>query len=89
MRWWAIGAALQLATAPVLLILACFPATRARTLSTTFLSVGVALFCGTLYAMALGAPRWLGAITPLGGICLFIGWLAVAFVASRQRANAS
>lgn len=36
--------------------------------------LGVFLFAGTLYAMALGAPRWFGAITPLGGVSLLIGW---------------
>lgn len=36
---------------------------------------GSAIFAGTLYAMALGAPRWLGAITPIGGSALILGWL--------------
>jgi uncharacterized membrane protein YgdD (TMEM256/DUF423 family) len=36
---------------------------------------GVAIFCGTLYAMALGAPRWLGAVTPVGGVAFLAGWL--------------
>lgn len=44
---------------------------------------GVALFSGSLYAMALGAPRWLGAVTPLGGLALIVGWLAVALAAFR------
>lgn len=39
---------------------------------------GVALFCGSLYALALGAPHWLGALTPLGGLCLISGWLLLA-----------
>jgi uncharacterized membrane protein YgdD (TMEM256/DUF423 family) len=39
--------------------------------------VGVLIFSGTLYAMALGAPRWFGAITPIGGLALMLGWLAV------------
>ncbi|MEN9288956.1 MAG: hypothetical protein RL317_579, partial [Pseudomonadota bacterium] len=29
----------------------------------------------TLYAMALGGPRWLGAITPIGGTAMIVGWL--------------
>ena len=37
--------------------------------------VGIMLFCGSLYALALGAPHWIGAITPLGGTCLISGWL--------------
>lgn len=36
---------------------------------------GAAIFAITLYAMALGAPRWLGAVTPIGGGLLIIGWL--------------
>ena len=37
--------------------------------------VGTLLFCGSLYALALGAPRWVGAITPLGGMALIAAWL--------------
>ncbi len=40
---------------------------------------GVVVFSGTLYALALGGPRWLGAITPLGGLLLLAGWLSVLF----------
>ncbi|MDF3980926.1 DUF423 domain-containing protein [Luteibacter sp. PPL201] len=39
--------------------------------------VGIVLFSGSLYALALGAPRWTGAITPLGGVCFIAGWVAV------------
>ncbi|UTP38362.1 DUF423 domain-containing protein [Phenylobacterium sp. LH3H17] len=39
-----------------------------------FLS-GVLVFSGSLYAMALGAPRILGAITPIGGLLFLAGWL--------------
>jgi uncharacterized membrane protein YgdD (TMEM256/DUF423 family) len=53
---------------------------RARASGTT-----VALFSGTLYAMALGAPRWLGAITPLGGLSLIAAWLTVLVAALRTR----
>jgi uncharacterized membrane protein YgdD (TMEM256/DUF423 family) len=41
--------------------------------------VGSLLFSGTLFAMALGAPRWLGAITPLGGLGLLAGWALMAW----------
>ena len=40
---------------------------------------GGALFAGTLYLMALGAPRWLGAVTPVGGAMLIVGWLWLAW----------
>ncbi len=45
---------------------------------------GGALFAGTLYAMALGAPRWFGAITPIGGLLLIAGWLWLAWCAVRR-----
>ena len=48
------------------------------------LAFGAALFAGTLFAMALGAPRWFGAITPLGGTAMIVGWLLLAWRASRQ-----
>lgn len=44
---------------------------------------GTVIFAGTLYAMALGAPRWFGAITPIGGIGLLAGWALVALGALR------
>lgn len=38
------------------------------------LVAGIALFSGSLYLMALTNIRWLGAITPLGGLCFLAGW---------------
>lgn len=49
------------------------------------LLLGAALFAGTLYAMALGGPRWLGAVTPLGGLALILGWMWIAVVYLRGR----
>lgn len=40
--------------------------------------LGVVLFSGSLYALAFGAPRWLGPITPIGGLCFLLGWAALA-----------
>lgn len=37
-------------------------------------AAGIVLFSGSLYAMALTNMRWLGAITPLGGLCFLAGW---------------
>jgi uncharacterized membrane protein YgdD (TMEM256/DUF423 family) len=39
---------------------------------------GTVLFCGTLYVYALTGAKWLGPITPLGGLCLLLGWLLLA-----------
>ena len=43
------------------------------------LLAGSLVFSGTLYAMTLGAPRWLGAVTPIGGLLLLAGWLLLAW----------
>jgi uncharacterized membrane protein YgdD (TMEM256/DUF423 family) len=43
--------------------------------------VGTALFSGSLYALALTGTRWLGAITPLGGIAFLAGWICLALSA--------
>ena len=37
-------------------------------------SAGIVLFSGSLYGIAAGGPRWLGPITPLGGVALIAGW---------------
>ena len=42
------------------------------------LQIGVIIFAGSLYAMTLGAPRWFGAITPIGGLLMIAGWLWLA-----------
>ncbi|MCH2338276.1 MAG: DUF423 domain-containing protein [Pseudomonadales bacterium] len=35
---------------------------------------GILIFSGSLYVLAITGIRWLGAITPIGGVCLIIGW---------------
>jgi uncharacterized membrane protein YgdD (TMEM256/DUF423 family) len=44
-------------------------------------AAGTLLFSGSLYGLALGAPRWLGPVTPLGGAALIAGWLFAAAAA--------
>ncbi len=48
------------------------------------LQIGVIIFAGSLFAMTLGAPRWFGAITPIGGILMIAGWLWLAVTAFRM-----
>ena len=43
------------------------------------LTAGILLFSGTLYALSLSGIRWLGAITPLGGLCFIGGWSCLFF----------
>ena len=43
--------------------------------------VGIVLFSGSLYALSLGGIKWLGAITPLGGVAFLVGWGCLAIAA--------
>jgi uncharacterized membrane protein YgdD (TMEM256/DUF423 family) len=47
-------------------------------------ATGIIIFSGTLYILAATATRWLGAITPLGGVALLGGWLVLAFTKSPE-----
>ena len=44
---------------------------------------GTLLFSGSLYLLALGGPRWLGAVTPVGGLCFLAGWALLAWSVAR------
>jgi uncharacterized membrane protein YgdD (TMEM256/DUF423 family) len=44
---------------------------------------GTLIFSGSLYALALTGTRWLGAITPVGGVLFLLGWLLLAWAAWR------
>lgn len=46
--------------------------------------IGVAIFSGSLYALSLTGIKWLGAITPLGGVALIAGWGCLAIAALKQ-----
>jgi len=47
------------------------------------LLIGSLIFSGCLYAMVLGGPRWLGAVVPIGGSLLILGWVALAILVPR------
>ena len=46
-------------------------------------SFGMLVFTGTLWVLALSGMRWLGAITPIGGTALIVGWVALAVAAAK------
>ena len=56
---------------------------EALRLAAQLLLAGVLLFCGSLYALSLGAPRALGILTPLGGLAWIAAWLTFAWGAWR------
>jgi uncharacterized membrane protein YgdD (TMEM256/DUF423 family) len=73
---WEKAVFYHLIHAVVLLMIAGRPA-FAR-LPWSFFLVGIILFSGSLYVLAYTGIRWLGAITPLGGLCLLAGWAILA-----------
>ncbi|MHB1539770.1 MAG: DUF423 domain-containing protein [Steroidobacteraceae bacterium] len=50
------------------------PAMQQGRTSARVLVVGIVLFCGSLYALCLGVPRWVGVLTPLGGSLMIVAW---------------
>ncbi|MBA2079097.1 DUF423 domain-containing protein [Rhodanobacter sp. PCA2] len=50
---------------------------RAGRCATAAFALGIVLFAGSLYALALGAPRWVGIVTPFGGVAFVAGWIAL------------
>ncbi len=69
--WWHTGAVYHLLHAVAILALG----DRRAAAPAWCFAAGILVFSGTLYAMALGAPRWFGAVTPFGGLLLLAGWL--------------
>jgi uncharacterized membrane protein YgdD (TMEM256/DUF423 family) len=48
-------------------------------------ALGIVLFSFSLFALAAGGARWLGWATPVGGLALILGWLALATLSLRRR----
>jgi uncharacterized membrane protein YgdD (TMEM256/DUF423 family) len=65
------------------LTLRVIPAAALRA-AAALIVAGVLLFCGSLYALSFGAPRLIGALTPLGGLAWIGGWLMFAYGAWRH-----
>ena len=88
LEWWRTAASYHLAHALAVAVAAWMAARGAGAAASSagvFFTGGVLLFSGTLYGMALGGPRWLGAVTPLGGLLFLAGWCAVVVGALRLR----
>lgn len=81
-EWLRIGAQYQMVHAVA--ALAVLRGRAGRVPAILFLGGGL-LFAGTLYAMALGAPHWLGAVTPIGGLGMIAGWIELALGALPRR----
>ncbi|MFW6067264.1 MAG: DUF423 domain-containing protein [Myxococcota bacterium] len=85
-EWWATATQYHLVHAVALGVVA-WVATRvpgaAAAVAGWGFVLGVLLFSGSLYAMALTGTRWLGMVTPFGGLCMLVGWVALALAAGR------
>ena len=78
--WWQTASQYHLLHAVAFGLCAYAAAHRPGTAASTsgyLLHAGIAIFSGSLYVMALTGTRWLGAITPIGGLCLLGAWLAL------------
>ena len=78
--WWQTATFYLLVHAALATALSAMPGEKFG-LPAWVMVCGAILFAGTLYAMALGAPRWFGAITPLGGLGMLAGWALNAWAA--------
>lgn len=76
--WHALG---LLAVAMLMLH---FPDVTLLAWTAWLLIVGLILFSGSLYVLALTGERWLGAVTPIGGVALIAAWLVLAWFAWRR-----
>jgi uncharacterized membrane protein YgdD (TMEM256/DUF423 family) len=85
LAWWATATQYLFIAAFGIMLSGLFD--RAQRLGSgpaTALLAGAVLFSGSLYTMGLGGPRWLGAVTPFGGIALVAGfvWMGVRALGS-------
>lgn len=81
--WWSTAVQYQLVQAVALLAISNLRLSRLGTIA-TLIVVGSAIFSVSLYAMALTDVRWLGAITPVGGLTMLAGWAWLGWAALRE-----
>jgi uncharacterized membrane protein YgdD (TMEM256/DUF423 family) len=87
LRAWNTAAEYQLIHSVVLLALGLFHAATGRSvgLPAVLFAVGILLFSGSIYALVLTPQRWLGPVTPLGGLCLIGAWLCLLTLAFARK----
>ncbi|MFT7339309.1 MAG: uncharacterized membrane protein YgdD (TMEM256/DUF423 family) [Marinobacter maritimus] len=56
-------------------------------LAVSFFLAGILLFSGSLYTLVLTDMRWVGPITPIGGVCFMIGWALLLAAGARHQVN--
>lgn len=82
LEWWKTAAQYHLAHALAMgLTAGLLGEVRAGRIACIAFAIGIVLFSGSLYAMTLTGVRWLGAVTPMGGTAMIVGWVALAIAA--------
>jgi len=67
------------------LLMLNFPASSLLRISAYLMMTGIFLFSGSLYLLSITGIRWLGAITPLGGLCFLAAWALIVWFAAKQQ----
>ena len=84
LEWWHTATLYLFIHALGLLLVGLLIRLNIATQTTAWLlQVGIIIFAGSLFTMTLGAPRWFGAITPIGGVLMITGWAWLAVTAFR------
>jgi uncharacterized membrane protein YgdD (TMEM256/DUF423 family) len=80
---WGTAAHYQLLHAAVILALGLFEVASERSVRVpaSLFTTGVVLFSGSIYILTMPGFRFLGPVTPLGGLCLIAGWLSLLLLA--------
>ncbi len=73
-----------LALLGVAAVLGRWPQSGAATWAGWLFVAGVVIFSGSLYVLVFSGLRWLGAVTPLGGVAMIAGWISLALAAWRN-----
>lgn len=82
---WRTAVRFQFWHALALAFCAMLPVTHAVRLAAALFAIGIVLFCGSLYALALGAPTAVGVLTPLGGMAFIVAWVALGVAFYRYK----
>ena len=84
---WSTGTQYQMYHALALMLVAIlvsrFPDSTLLTVAGYAFIIGTFIFSGSLYALTLTGIKWLGAITPIGGMAFIVGWLCLALATWR------
>lgn len=80
---WHTGALYELVHGIAILFVSLLPDIRESRWAGRLFSAGILLFSGSLYVLAITDQKWIGLITPFGGLCFLAGWFLLAISAGK------